>query len=170
MGNWHVMQQAVQSASAISLIDVFNGSSEYVVTIVRAYVFPLVTNGSGSVLHTYTLNRTTMAVGGVKLNPVALDVTNVSLLDKVTAGSNRTITRTDLFRQVILSDASVTPATPQGLDSYSIMVPAAEIWNAGYGDLNVKPVYCRQGQGFDIKNNVGNVNEQLNPEIEFAVF
>jgi hypothetical protein len=166
MSLWNAAAQTVVVGTNKSLIDVFNSAGLYSVYINRIVLNPASTNGTGLV--TFTINRTTTASAGTPFMPIALDPGSSLWAELgVSCGTNRTITRTDLFRQCLLSISQPQQNTDQGIDNYSIMIPAATVWDSGYRDLNVQPIICHGSQGVDVKSASG--TQTVNAEIEFVV-
>lgn len=165
---WRATSQAVAYASAKSMIDVFNASGS--AGVVRAYRMYHFNNGTGAVtgvLTTMRVNRTTAASAGTSVTPVKHDSNSPALEAQMTAGTNRTITRTDIFRQYLWSNDE--PAVSGNtLDEWELLVPFAEVWNAGYGDSNVEPITCRAATGVEIQQSGSSAVGTADFEIEFT--
>lgn len=165
---WRATSQAVAYASGKSMLDIFNATgSARILRVRRAYHF---NNGLGAVTGVLTnmrLYRSTAASVGAAVTPVAHDTNNTALAAEITAGTGRTITDSDLFRQYIWSndEPAVSGAT---MDEWELLVPFAEVWNAGYGDTNVQPIVCRAVQGFHIKQQGSSAVGTADLEIEFT--
>ncbi len=166
---WRATAQDVAFANAKSMLDIFNASgSGRVLRIRRVYQFNNVPIAVTGVLTTMRLVRTSgPATGGSTITPVAHNTVSAALPAQVTAGTDRTNTDVDLFRQYLWSNDE--PAiTIFGLDEWECMVPFAEVWDAGYGDSDVQPIVCREVQGFHIKHQGSTTVSQTDLEIEFT--
>ena len=165
---WRATSQAVAFASAKSMIDVFNATGS--ARIIRVYRMYQLNNGVATVtgvLTTMRVNRTTAASGGTTLTPVKHDTASAALAAQTTCGTNRTITRTDVFRQYLWSndEPAVSGAT---LDEWELLIPFGEVWNAGYGDSNVEPLTCRAAFGVEIQQSGASAVGTNDFEIEFT--
>jgi hypothetical protein len=101
------------------------------------------------------------------VTPVAHDTNNSALAADLTAGHNRTVNTTDIFRNYVWSndEPSVSGAT---MDEWELFVPFAEVWNAGYGDTVIQPLVCRPTQGVQIKQSGSSAVGTNDFEIEFT--
>jgi len=151
---WQAASQAVTFAANKHMLDVFNGSaSTRFIRVYRAYAF---NNGTGAVtgvLNTFRCNIITASTAGTAVTPVTMDTTNTALNANTTAGTNRTITVGSIIRALLQSPDEPTVSTLDW-DALGTLVPFAEVWNAGYGDVNVQPVTCRAGEarGFSLQS------------------
>lgn len=163
---WRATAQAVAFGNAKSMIDMFNGAAR-VCRVYRLYQFNNGTAAVTGVLTAMRVNRTTAASAGTTVTPVAHDTSSSALNGSTTAGTGRTITRTSIFRQYLWSndEPAVSGAT---LDEWELLVPFAEVWNAGYGDANIEPITCRQNFGVEIQNSGTTAVGSNDFEIEFT--
>ncbi len=165
---WRATSQAVAFASAKSMLDIFQAGAG--ARVQRAYRLYQFNNGTGAVTGVLTLmrvNRLTAASAGTTVTPVKHDTGSGALAADLTAGTGRTVTRTDIFRQYLWSndEPAVSGAT---MDEWELLVPFAEIWNAGYGDTNIEPIVCRPGFGVEIQQNGASAVGTNDFEIEFT--
>lgn len=168
VATYRATQQAVAFASAKSMIDVFNAAGT--TTVAKVYRMYQFNNGTGAVtgvLCTMKVRRLTASAAGTTITVVKHDTNDAALVAQMTAGSGRTTTGTDLFRQYIWSndEPAVSGAT---MDEWELLVPFAEVWNAGYGDTNVEPITCRDTQGADIQQSSASAVGTNDFEIEFT--
>lgn len=141
---WRATAQAVAFASAKHMLDVHNTSaSTRYIRVYRCYQF---NNGTGAVtgiLCTMRIMRsTTNPTGGTGVTPVPHNIGNSVLNAGTTAGTGRTNVVTSIFRQYLWSNDEPTVSLAT-MDEWELLVPFAEVWNAGYGDTNVEPLMCR---------------------------
>lgn len=165
---WRSTIQGAAFTSGKSMLDIFQaGTGTRVYRVRRAYQFNNGTIGVTGVLTTMRITRITAAAAGTAVTPVAHDTNNPALPADLTSGTNRTITTTDIFRQYLWSndEPAVSAATQ---DEWELLVPNAEVWNAGYGDSNVQPIVCRAGQGFQILHQGTSGTGSNDFEIEFT--
>lgn len=165
---WRAIALGVAFASGKSMLDIFQaGIGTRVYRVRRAYQFNNGLTAVTGVLTTMRCVRITAASLGTAITPVAHDTANAALPADLTAGTGQTVTETDLFRQYIWSndEPSVSGST---MDEWELMVPFAEVWNAGYGDATVQPIVCRPGQGFHIKHQGTSAVGSNDFEIEFT--
>lgn len=165
---WRATSQAVAFASAKSMIDVYNATgSARVIRVYRMYQFNNGVSAVTGVLTTMRVNRTTAASAGTTVTAVKHDTNSSALAAQTTCGTGRTITRTDVFRQYLWSNDEpvVSGAT---LDEWEMLVPFAEVWNAGYGDSNVEPLVCRAINGVEIQQSGTSAVGTNDFEIEFT--
>lgn len=165
---WRATAQGVAFANAKSMIDIFqDGSGTRVHRAYRMYQFNNGTTGVTGVLTTMRVTRITAASGGSAVTPVAHDTNNTSLAANTTAGNGRTTTASDVFRQYIWSNDE-PGVSANTIDEWELLVPFAEIWNAGYGDSNVQPIVCRATQGVQILHSGSSAVGSNDFEIEFT--
>jgi hypothetical protein len=165
---WRATAAAVTFASAKDMLDVFNSSgSAVIVRVYRAYQFNNTTTAITGVLTTMTIERTTAASVGTTVTPVAHDTNSTALPANVTAGHNRTISRTDVFRRYIWTNEEPVVAGTT-LANWEVLVPFAEVWLSGYGDSNIEPIVCRAVQGFTIYHSGSTAVGSNDFEIEFT--
>jgi hypothetical protein len=150
------------------MLDVFNGAgSTRVVRVYRIYQFNNGVTAVTGVLTAMRINRLTAASAGTTVTPVAHDTASSALNANTTAGTGRTVTRTSVFRQFLWSndEPAVSGAT---MDEWELLVPFAEVWNAGYGDTNIEPLVCRAGFGVEIQQSGTSAVGSNDFEIEFT--
>lgn len=166
---WRATSQAVAYASAKSMLDVFNATgSANIIRVYRAYLFNNGTSAVTGVLTNMRCNRlTTSITGGSTVTPVKHDTNSAALDGATSAGTGRTVTRTDVFRQILWSndEPAVSGTT---MDEWELLVPFAEIFVAGYGDSNVEPIVCRATFGFEIQQSGSSAVGSADLEIEFT--
>ena len=165
---WRSVALGVTFASGKSMLDIFQaGAGIRVYRVRRAYQFNNQTAAVTGVLTTMRCVRITAASVGTAITPVAHDTNNAALPADLTSGTGRTVTETDILRQYLWSndEASVSGSS---MDEWELMVPFAEVWNAGYGDAAVQPIVCRPGQGFHIKHQGTSAVGVCDLEIEFT--
>jgi len=165
---WRSVGLGVTFGNLKSMLDVFNATgSGRILRVYRAYQFNNGLSAVTGVLTTMRLYRSIASSGGTVITPVAHDSTNAALPAQVTSGFGRTVTDSDLFRQYVWSnDEPVVSGTT--LDEWELLVPFAEIWNAGYADANIQPITCRENQGFHIKHQGSSAVGSNDFEIEFT--
>lgn len=165
---WRATQGAVAFAATKDMLNVFNGgASARIIRAYRAYQF---NNGTGAVtgvLTTMQVRRITSASAGTAVTPVKHDTSSGALDVNTTAGTNQTVGGSDIFRRLVWSndEPTVSAAT---MDEWELLVPFAEIWNAGYGDTNIEPIVCRANQGFEIFHSGASAVGTNDFEIEFT--
>jgi len=165
---WRATSGGVAFASAKDMLNVFNGgASTRVIRAYRGYQFNNGTAAVAGVLTTIQVRRITSASAGTTVTPVAHDTASSALNVNTTAGTNQTTTGTDIFRRLVWSndEPTVSAAT---MDEWELLVPFAEIWNAGYGDTNIEPIVCRAGFGFEIFHSGATAVGSNDFEIEFT--
>lgn len=165
---WRATSQAVAFASAKSMLDLFQaGAGARVERAYRMYQFNNGTTAVTGVLTLMRVNRGTSSTGGSTVTPVKHDTASSALTADVTAGTGRTFGRTDVFRQYLWSndEPTVSGAT---MDEWELLIPFAEIWNAGYGDSNIEPIVCRPGFGVEIQQSGASAVGSNDFEIEFT--
>lgn len=150
------------------MIDVYNAAGS--ARVIRAYRMYQFNNGVSAVtgvLTTMRVNRTTAASAGTTVTPVKHDSNSSALAAQTTCGTGRTVTRSDIFRQYLWSndEPAVSGAS---LDEWELLVPFAEVWNAGYGDSNVEPLVCRASNGVEIQQSGTSAVGTNDFEIEFT--
>ncbi len=165
---WRATSQAVAFASAKSMLDLFQaGTGTRVQRAYRMYQFNNGTTAVTGVLTLMRVNRGTASSGGSTVTPVKHDTASGALAADVTCGTGRTFTRTDVFRQYLWSndEPTVSGAT---MDEWELLIPFAEVWNAGYGDSNIEPIVCRPGFGVEIQQSGASAVGSNDFEIEFT--
>jgi len=165
---WRATSGGVAFAATKDMLNVFNGgSSARVIRCYRAYQFNNGTSAVTGVLTTMQIRRITSASAGSAVTPVKHD-TNSSALDaNTTCGTNQTVAGTDVFRRLVWSNDEPTVSLAT-MDEWELLVPFAEIWNAGYGDTNIEPIVCRAGFGFEIFHSGASAVGSNDFEIEFT--
>ena len=165
---WRATSQAVAYASAKDMLNVFNGgASAAVLRVYRIYWFNNGTTAVTGVLTNMRVNRITAASAGTAVTPVAHDTSSAALDAATSAGTNQTVTRSSVFRQILYSndEPTVSAATQ---DEWELYIPFAEVWNAGYGDSNVEPLTCRATQGVELQQSGSSAVGSGDAEIEFT--
>jgi hypothetical protein len=162
--------QAVAFASAKSMIAIYNADGTFV--LLKAFRLWQFNNGTGAVtgvLCTMKVNRiTTSLASGTTITAVLHDTNSTALGAHVTLQTNGTVgARTDLFRQWIWSndEPAVSGAS---MDEWELLVPFATVFDSGYGDSNVEPITCRNGQGVEIQQSSASAVGTNDFEIEFT--
>lgn len=168
---WRATAQGTAWGNGKSMHDLFNtSSSARYIRIYRAYLFNNGTSAVTGVLTEVRVTRLTTSIsGGSTVTPVAHDTSNSALDANTTSGVGRTVTTGSIFRQLQYSNDE--PAVSANtMDEWELLVPFAEIWNAGYGDSNVQPITCRgsQNEGFQILNQGATAVGSASTEIEFT--
>lgn len=155
-------------AATKDMLNVMNGSSSArVIRVYRAYQFNNGVTAVTGVLTTMQIRRITAASAGTAVTPVKHDTNNAALDVNTTSGTAQTTTGTDIFRRFLWSnDEPTVSANTQ--DEWELLVPFAEVWNAGYGDTNVDPIVCRAGFGFQIYHSGSTTVGTNDFEIEFT--
>jgi hypothetical protein len=167
---WRATAAGVAFAATKDMLNVFNSaSSTRVIRVYRCYNF---NNGTGAVtgaLTTMQIRRITAASAGTAVTPVAHDTSNSALNANTTAGTGQTTTGSDIFRRYLWSnDEPAVSGSSQ--DEWELLVPFAEVWNAGYGDSNIQPLTClaSTAQGVQIFHSGASVVGTNDFEIEFT--
>lgn len=162
--------QAVAYNTGKSIIDVSqDNTGAKVDKLWRVYHF---NNGTAAItgsLTSFQVRRTTLTTtpaGGATITIILHDTAN-TLDTHTTAGTGRTITDSDLFRQYLYStdEPTVSAAT---MDEWELFVPFAEVWNAGYADTNVQPLTFRAGFGTHLKQTGTQTTGTTDVEMEFT--
>lgn len=165
---WRAVGLGIAFASGKCMIDVFNASgSPRVIRIRRAYMFNNQLTAVTGVLTTIRIGRMTNATGGTTITPVPHDTNNAALPSQVTAGTGRNINELHTFRHFLWA-VDEPSLGGYSMNEWELYVPFAEVWNAGYGDVNVQPITCRAGYGFYIKNQGTAAVGTADFEIEFT--
>jgi hypothetical protein len=165
---WRATAQGVAYASGKDMLDIFNGAAA--TRVLRAYRGYWFNNGTTAVTGVLTegrVNRITASSAGTSVTPVAHDTNNSALEAAATAGTGRTVTVSSLFRKFLYSNDEPAVAG-SGIDEWELLVPFAEVWNAGYGDSNIQPVTCRVNQGFELHHQGTSAVGSADLEIEFT--
>lgn len=165
---WRATGAAIAYANAKDMLNVFNASgSAAIIRVYRAYHFNNGTSAVTGVLTTMQIRRITAAASGTSVTPVKHDTNSSALEAQTTCGTNQTVTGSDIFRRYVWSndEPTVSAAT---MDEWELLVPNAEVWNAGYGDSNVEPIVCRAVQGFEIYHSGSSAVGTADLEIEFT--
>lgn len=167
---WRATAGAVAYASGKSMIDVFNGSSSAkTLKITRCYLFNNGTSSVTGVLCTMQVRRLTAASVGTTVTPVKHNSASSALDANTTSATGATVTASDVFRRIVWSndEPAVSGAS---MDEWQLLVPNAEIWNAGYADTNVESITCPTGSAFgvDIAQTSASAVGSADLEIEFT--
>lgn len=166
---WRATAASVAFASAKSMIDVFNATgTARVIRVYRMFQFNNQTAAIAGVLTLHQVNRlTTSITGGSAVTPVKHDSNSGALDANTTAGTGRTVTRTDVFRRYLwATEEATTTGTAQA--NWELMLPNCEVWNAGYADTNIEPLVCRAAEGVEIQNAGSGAVGTNDLEIEFT--
>ncbi len=158
-------------ANAKDMLNVFqNVSGTNVVRVYRCYQFNNGVAAVAGVLTTMQIRRITAASVGTAVTPVKHDPASANLSANITSGTNQTVTGSDIYRRYLWSndEPTVSAATQ---DEWELLVPFAEVWQAGYGDANVEPLTCRNGTagGIEIFHSGSSAVGSNDFEIEFTV-
>jgi hypothetical protein len=165
---WRATGSAIAFANSKDMLNIFNGtSSTRIIRAYRAYHFNNGTTAVAGVLTTMQIRRITSASGGTAVTPVKHDTNSSALDGNTTAGTGQTITGSDIFRRYVWSndEPAVSAAT---MDEWELLVPNAEVWNAGYGESTIEPIVCRATQGFEIFHSGSTAVGSNDFEIEFT--
>lgn len=167
---WRATAAGVTFAATKNMLNVFNGaSSTRYIRVYRCYQFNNGTTAVTGVLTTMQIRRITAASAGTAVTPVSHDTSNATLNANTTAGHNQTVTGSDIFRRYLWSNDEPT-VSGSSQDEWELLVPFAEVWNAGYGDANVQPLTCiaSTAQGVDIFHSGASAVGSNDFEIEFT--
>ncbi len=165
---WRATGTAIAYANAKDMLNVFNATaSSRIIRVYRAYHFNNGTATITGVLTTMQIRRITAASAGTAVTPVKHDTNSGALAAQTTCGTNQTVSGSDIFRRYLYSndEPTVSAATQ---DEWELLVPNAEVWNAGYGDSNIEPIVCRATQGFEIYHSGSSAVGTADLEIEFT--
>jgi hypothetical protein len=165
---WRACSQTVAFASGKSMIDVFNATgSARIIRVYRMFQWNnTVTAISGS-LTIMTIRRITAASSGTTVTPIKHDTNSSSLDANTTCGTGRTVTGSDVFRKYLwAAEEPVLTAVAQ--PNWELLIPNAEVWNAGYGDTNIEPLVCRAVQGVELRQEGSLAVHSNDFEIEFT--
>lgn len=165
---WRALQQNVAFASGKAMLDIFQANTgTRVHRVKRCFQFNNGTSAVTGVLTTMQIARITAASSGTSVTPVAHDTNNSALAADITAGTNRTVTTSDVFRVYLWSndEPSVSAATQ---DEWELYVPFATVWEAGYGDTDIQPLVCRATQGVVMRQSGTSAVGANDFEIEFT--
>jgi hypothetical protein len=165
---WRATGGAIAYASAKDMLDVFNATgTARVIRAYRCYWFNNGTTAVTGVITTAQVRRITAASSGTAVTPVKHDSNSSALDANTTAGTNRTVTGTDIFRRFLfVNEEPVVAGTTQA--NWLTLVPFCEIWNAGYGDTNVEPITCRAAEGVQLFHSGSSTVSTADLEIEFT--
>lgn len=166
VATYHATALAIAYASAKSMIDVFNATASPVINkVYRIYQW---NSGNGTAtLLPHKVNRTTAASVGTTVTPVKHDTTNSALDAHVTAGTGRTITRTDLFRSYLFANG-IAQQGAYTIRTWDVMIPFTLIWDSGYKDSNVKPIVCNATQGVEVQSTGVTATGKADLDVEFT--
>jgi hypothetical protein len=140
------------NAAARSLLKVFNASgSGVVLRVYRIWVLNNQTTAvTGVVPRIDVVRVTTNPSGGSANTPIKHDTNSANLPAQVTAATlDSTVTVANTFRRILWSsdEPAVGAAT---VDELEMVVPLNLLWDGGYGDSNVEPIVCREGEGVSV--------------------
>jgi hypothetical protein len=165
---WRATSGGVAFASAKDMLNVFNGAgSAQIIRAYRAYQFNNGTAAVSGVLTTMQIRRITAASAGTAVTPVKHDTASGALDANTTAGTGQTVTGSDIFRRYLWSNDEPS-VSGSSMDEWELLVPFAEVWNAGYGDTTIEPVVCRAGEGLEIFHSGASAVGSNDFEIEFT--
>jgi hypothetical protein len=165
---WRATSGGVAFAATKDMINVMNGASATrVIRVFRAYQFNNGVTAVTGVLTTMQIRRLTAASAGSAVTPVKHDTSSPALDVNTTAGTGQTTTGTDIFRRFLWSNDEPTVSS-NTQDEWELLVPFAEVWNAGYGDTNIEPIVCRAGFGFQVFHSGVTIVGTNDFEIEFT--
>jgi hypothetical protein len=159
---------AVAYASSKDMLNVFNGGTATRITrVYRCYHFNNGIAAVTGVLTTMQIRRITAATGGTTISAIKFDSNSSNLEAAHSSGTNQTVTGSDIFRRYLWSNDEPTINTATQ-DEWEVLVPFAEVWNAGYADSNVEPLVCRANQGVEIFHSGSSAVGTADFEIEFT--
>lgn len=142
---WRAVALGVTFASGKSMIDIAHTAADgRFERLRRLYQFNNGTTAVTGVLTTMRIERhsTGAPTGGTTVTSVPHDTGNAALNAGFSAGTGRTTTATDVFRQYVWSNDE--PAVGGNtLDEWELFLPFVEVWNAGYGEGAVQPLVLR---------------------------
>jgi hypothetical protein len=166
---WRSVSLAIAYASGKSMLDIFQASGgTRVHRVKRMFHF---NNGTGAVAGVLTQMRIeriiTSISGGSTVTPIAHDTNSSALNANTTSGTNRTVTRSDIFRQYIYCNDEPA-ASGATMDEWELFVPFATVWEAGYGDTDIQPIVCRGAQGAHMVQQGTSAVGTCDMEIEFT--
>lgn len=165
---WRSTSGGVAFAATKDMLNIFNGgASGRVIRAYRAYHFNNGVTAVVGVLTTMQVRRITAASVGTVVTPVKHDTASSALDINTTSGTGQTTTGTDIFRRYLWSNDEPTVSL-NTQDEWELLVPFAEVWNAGYGDTNVEPIVCRAGFGFQLFHSGATIVGANDFEIEFT--
>lgn len=154
-----------------SLATIFNGvGSGKVVSIYRIIILNNQTVAiANGVITTIEIRRITASVGGDNALVVKHDTASATLDSNitVTVGSTDTVS-SDTFRRFLWSTDEPT-VTSTTLDEWETIPIFNTVWDSGYGETNIDPIVCREGQGIAIKQPGSNTLGLCDIFIEFTV-
>lgn len=168
---WKATSQGITYAANKDMLDVFNSSAS--TRFIRVYRMYLLNNGTGAgtgALGTVRIQRITAASAGTAVTPVPHSSAYAALNANTTAGTNRTITTSHIYRQVLWQNDEAT-VTTLDMDALLTLLPFTELYNSGYGDSNVEPLTAVAGtsEGFAIVNvTLATAAVTADAEIEFT--
>ena len=169
---WRVNAEGVTLANGKDLLDVFNNSAARVYRVYRMFAInSIVTAGIGVVGYVNVYRIITSVSDGTDLTTsiITHDTANSALSANFSAGTNRTVTLSSLFRRVPVSPDEAVLLTVDW-DSISTVIAWCEIWMAGYGSAGIiEPLTCRAStaEGYCIYSTIS-TNLGLDCEIEFT--
>lgn len=141
--------------------------SARIVKIYRAWIENAqVTNPTG-VAVILEFRRITAASGGYNLVPVSLDSSNISL-STVIAGTNMTVTDSDLLKRIPYSTDEVSPNTGTS-DEHQLFQYLTSLHDMGINDARIEPIVIRPGEGVSVKNITTTTVASADFFIEFTV-
>ena len=135
------------------MLGIFNGTGSG--RIVRLYRVWVLNNGVAAVTGVLTnmeLRRSTSGSGGVSITPTKHDTANETFPAQVEVASNQTVVSSDVFRRIVWSNDEATANVAATIDELETLPPLNLIWDVGYGDSNIEPIVCREGQGVCLIN------------------
>lgn len=148
-----VYVNAEQFGNGKSMFAIWNPTSSG--RVIRIYRIGLLNSNITAVtgvMAVLSLTRITACSSGVALDFVKHDSTNPDMpgATGITAVTGGTVTATDVMRRIPWS-TDEPAAGGTGVDEWQAFVPLNIIWDAGYGDSNVKPLTLRETQGIHLQ-------------------
>lgn len=145
-------QAGITFASSKSMLSVMNASgSGRIVRVYRIWILNNQVTSVTGVLCTFAIKRITATSGGSAVTPIKHDTTNESFPAQVTAQSGATETYSDIFRTLLYSNDEAAVGTGTW-DEFETLPALMCVWDAGYGDSNIQPIVCREGQGLAVQH------------------
>lgn len=149
---WRALAANVAYANTKSMADLYNATgTARVIRVYRVFIHPTgVTSVTGQIEMLQIRRATAMSIGsGSTVTPVKHDTGSSALDANTTAGTNRTITASDIFRRFMwVVDDPIYSS--QNQVNWQCLIPNTEVWNSGYADSNIEPIVCRSTFGMDV--------------------
>ncbi len=168
---WRATSQGITYAANKDMLDVFNANtSTRFIRVYRMFFLNIGTGIGTGGLGTVRVQRITAASAGTGVTPVPHSSAYAALNAGTTAGTNRTITTSHIYRQILWQNDEAT-VTTLDMDALLTLIPFGEIWNSGYGDTAIEPLTAVSGtsEGFAIVNvTLATATVTADAEIEFT--